>query len=698
MQQSYEVPYEPDAGVGDRELPRYFNRELSWLEFGSRVLELAADDSLGILARAKFFAIFGAGLDEFFQVRVAGLKDQLLSSFTIRSTDGLTAREQLKAIRGRLLTLIEEAERSYQCQLMPRLAQLGVRIERVENLPGSTKARLRRAFEADLYPVLTPLSVDPSHPFPYISNLSLNLAVAVREPSDHEEKFARIKVPSNFPRLYPIGGGSFVLIEDLIQTFADLLFPGMEIGETALFRVTRNTDLVLEEGEADDLLALVETELRRRRFGRAVRLEVAADSSAAIQALLIDELELHRDDVYSTSLPLDMRCFFEIFDLGLDGERGPRAAGHTPLPFGHSDGEAVDIFAALKSRDVLVHHPYDSFSSTVEAFVAAAARDPEVLAIKQTLYRTSGDSAIVGSLIDAAESGKQVVVIVEVKARFDELANIGWARKLEDAGVHVVYGVVGLKTHCKAIMVIRRESGGLVRYCHLGTGNYNAKTAKSYEDIGLFTVDPEIGHDLGEVFNYLTGFSRPTHLGKLILAPTELRARITDLIERETTRGCDGYISFKVNGLVDPAIIEALYRASQAGVEIRGLVRGICALRPGVPGLSERIVIRSIVGEFLEHSRVFVFGDLDDPRSEVLVGSSDLMQRNLDRRVELLFPLQDSGLRRRVIFMLKLEWEDDTNAWTLDGEGRWSRLVPSRGISSQLILNGEQVEESLIHG
>lgn len=687
MQQSYEVPYEPELGANDRELPRYFNRELSWLEFGSRVLELAGDESLGILARAKFFAIFGAGLDEFFQVRVAGLKDQLLSSFTIRSSDGLTAREQLKAIRSRLVSLIEEAERSYEQLLVPRLAQLGVRIEHVESLPDSTRARLRRAFEAELYPVLIPLSVDPSHPFPYISNLSLNLAVAVREPSDNEEKFARIKVPSNFPRLYPIGGGSFVLIEDLIQTFADLLFPGMELGERALFRVTRNTDLVLEEGEADDLLALVETELRRRRFGRAVRLEMAADSSPAIQALLMEELELHRDDVYSTSLPLDMRCLFEIYDLGLEGERGPRASGRTPAPFSHSDGEPVDIFAALKSRDVLVHHPYDSFSSTVEAFVVAAARDPDVLAIKQTLYRTSGDSAIVGSLIDAAESGKQVVVIVEVKARFDELANIGWARKLEDAGVHVVYGVVGLKTHCKAIMVIRRENGGLVRYCHLGTGNYNAKTAKSYEDLGLFTVDPDIGHDLGEVFNYLTGFSRPSHLKKLILAPTELRTRITELIEQETARGVDGAINFKVNGLVDPSIIEALYRASQAGVEVRGLVRGICSLRPGVPGLSDRIVIRSIVGEFLEHSRVFIFGKLDELSSQVLVGSSDLMQRNLDRRVELLFPLQDPELRRRVISMLELEWEDDTNSWTLDGEGRWSRLAPIRGISSQLILN-----------
>ena len=698
MSQSFEVPYEPESRRTSQASSRYFNRELSWLEFGARVLELAADEHLGALARAKFFAIFGSGLDEFFQVRVAGLKDQLVSPFTIRSTDGLTAREQLRAIRTRLIPILEGAEESYENQLVPRLAKLGVQIERVRSLPGSTKERLRRNFEAELYPVLTPLSVDPSHPFPYISNLSLNLAVAVRDSADHEERFARIKVPTNFPRLYPIGSGSFVLIEDLIQTFAGLLFPGMEIGESALFRVTRNTDLVLEEGEADDLLALVETELRRRRFGRAVRLEVAADASPAIQSLLIDELELHRDDVYSTRMPLDMRCLFEIYDLGLEGERGPRAAGRTPPPFSHLDGEPTDLFAALKSNDVLVHHPYDSFSSTVEAFVSAAATDPDVLAIKQTLYRTSGDSAIVGSLIDAAESGKQVVVIVEVKARFDELANIGWARKLEDAGVHVVYGVVGLKTHCKAIMVIRRENGTLMRYCHLGTGNYNAKTARSYEDLGLFTVDEEIGHDLGEVFNYLTGFSRPSHLEKLVLAPMALRARITELIERETARGDEGFVTFKVNGLVDPGVIEALYRASQAGVEVRGLVRGICALKPGEPGLSENIVIRSIVGEFLEHSRVFVFGDPEDVRSEVLVGSSDLMQRNLDRRVEVLFPLEDSALRRRVISMLALEWQDDTNAWTLDAQGGWQRLPPIRGISSQLILNGTRSEEAVVHG
>jgi polyphosphate kinase len=698
MRQPFELPLEPHPNPLEPGDSRYFNRELSWLEFGARILELADDESLGALQRAKFFAIFGAGLDEFFQVRVAGLKDQLVSPFTIRSTDGLTAREQLRSIRGRLTGLLEAGEASYHHRLMPRLAELGIRIEQVATLPDATRARLKGAFEADLYPVLTPLSVDPAHPFPYISNLSLNLAVAVREPLDHEERFARIKVPSNFPRLYPIGGGSFVLLEDLIQSFAALLFPGMEIGETALFRVTRNTDLVLEEGEADDLLAMVETELRRRRFGRAVRLEIAANSSPEIQALLIDELELHRDDVYSTGLPLDMRCLFEVYDLGLEDERGPRAAGRTPAAFACPEGEPVDLFSAIKAGDILVHHPYDSFSSTVEAFVAAAARDPDVLAIKQTLYRTSGDSAIVESLIDAAEGGKQVVVIVEVKARFDELANIGWARKLEDAGVHVVYGVVGLKTHCKAIMVVRRESQGLVRYCHLGTGNYNAKTAKTYEDYGLFTVDPQIGRDLGEVFNYLTGFSHPSHLEKLILAPIDLRARITSLIERETARGPEGYIGFKVNGLVDPKIIEALYVASQAGVRVRGLVRGICALRPGVQGLSQGIEIRSIVGEFLEHSRIFVFGDVGDSSAEILLGSSDLMQRNLDRRVELLFPLENLDLRRRVIQMLELEWQDDTNAWTLDAEGRWTRLVPRRGISAQLILNGSAPNQGSLSG
>jgi polyphosphate kinase len=673
------------ADRGDVDPSRYFNRELSWLEFAARVLELAREPSRAPLSRARFLGIFSGGLDEFFQVRVAGLKDQLLSPFVIRSLDGRTPRDQLRAIRARLLELLEDAGATYD-RLLVDLAREGVAIEPVGSLPEATRRRLEQRFEEELFPILTPLSVDPAHPFPYISNLSLSIAVAVHDPVAREERFARIKVPPNVRRLQSVGPLSFVLLEDVIAAFAGRLFPGMELGELATFRVTRNTDLVLEEGEAEDLLALVETELRRRRFGRAVRLELAKDSSYGIEALLAEELELHHDDLYRLRTPLDLSLMFELADLGLDDQPMRSIAVRTPPPFTCADDEPEELFAALREREVLVHHPYDSFSSTVERFVGMAARDPKVLAIKQTLYRTSGDSALIGALIEAAEHNKQVVVIVEVKARFDELANIGWARKLEEAGVHVVYGVVGLKTHCKAIMVVRRESEGLVRYCHLGTGNYNAKTARSYEDLGLFSADPLLGRDLAEVFNYLTGFSRPSDLERLVLSPLYLRTRLLAEISRETALGDQGRILLKVNSLVDQEIIDALYVASQAGVQVDGIVRGLCALRPGVPGLSERITIKSIVGEFLEHSRIFIFGDPRDPGSRMLIGSADLMPRNLDRRVELVVPVEAEAIRTHLRSVMELALRDDVGSWYLGPDGRWDRATQTEGLSLQEVL------------
>ncbi len=666
---------------------RFFNRELSWIDFASRILEVAADPDLSVLERWRFVAIFSSGLDEFFQVRVAGLKDQLVSAVTILSPDGLSPRGQLKAIRARLSEVLLELERLYADTLVPMLGEAGYEIIPLSELGRQGKERLAGEFEKSVFPVLTPLSVDPAHPFPYISNLSLNLAVEVRDRVDREVRFARIKIPTNFPRLFSVSGNKFVLIEDLVSTFLYRLFPGMEIGESAIFRVTRNADLVLEEGEADDLLAAVETELRRRRFGRAVRLEVASGASPAIEALLVEEHELHADDVYHSRVPLDLSFAWEVYRLDLEQAHPAAASGRIPEAFLGPFEDHGGIFGRLAQRDVLVHHPYESFSSSVEVFVNAAAQDPDVLAIKQTLYRTSGDSAIVHALIEAAEAGKQVVVIVEVKARFDELANIGWARQLEEAGVHVVYGVVGLKTHCKAVMVVRREGSVLRRYCHLGTGNYNARTARVYEDFGLFTAKEEFGRDLGEVFNYLTGFSRPGVLDKLVVAPGELRPKLLSLIADEISKGPEGQIAFKVNSLVDPEIIDALYQASNAGVTVVGFVRGICSLRPGISGMSERITIRSIVGSFLEHSRIFLFGDLESASVRIFLSSADLMQRNLDRRVELMFPIEDPKLKGQLASTFQLYLLDDSNSWTLEESGTWKRRAKEGGISVQVELD-----------
>ena len=682
------------AQIGSFGTARFYNRELSWLSFGERVLDLADDSRLPLLERIKFLAIFGNGLDEFFQVRVAGLKDQLAANLGVLSTDGLTPREQLKAIRKLLVEILERADRIYDQLLRVDLPKVDLHLVSWSQLSDEERQVMSSVFLNDVFPVLTPLAVDPSHPFPYISNLSLNLAVVVRDPDSEGNHIARIKIPPLLPRLIEVKEGEFIPLEDLIASHLPSLFPEMDIGESYVFRVSRNADLTLEEEEADDLLSLVELELRRRRFGRAVRLEITEDASDDVVDLLVRELEIHEDDVYRTASLLDFSGLWTIYDCDRPDLKQMRAPLVTPFALMSEGLPRPDIFAAIKEHDILLHHPYETFTGTVEMFVEEAARDPEVLAIKQTLYRTSGDSAIIGSLIKAAEDNKQVAVLVELKARFDEQANIGWAKKLEQAGVHVVYGLVGLKTHMKAILVVRREPEGLRRYCHIGTGNYNAKTARTYEDIGMLSGDQKLCADLNEVFNYLTGYSKRQSYERLILAPSELRSRIVELIRAQVDLGEQGRILLKVNGLVDPDIIDELYAASMAGVRVDLLVRGVCALKPRVPGLSENITVRSIVGQFLEHSRVFCFGGAGGPKRQLFFGSADLMQRNLDRRVELLVPVVDPVIEARIVEILTLDWSDDVQTWQLEADGHWERLVQKDGKCAQVQLSELAVERS----
>ncbi|HUY63832.1 MAG TPA: RNA degradosome polyphosphate kinase [Acidimicrobiales bacterium] len=663
---------------------RFTNRELSWLEFGSRLVELAEDPSVPLLERVKFLAIFCEGLDEFFQVRVAGLKDQVEAGLRARSPDGLRPGEILRAIGARVRELVARESLLFVGTMAPELAEAGICLSDWSSLDHDDRAYLVEVFEKQIFPVLTPLSLDPGHPFPYISNLSLNLIVRVGDPVSGEERVARVKVPPLLPRFVVMPDGErFVALEQIIAAHLGTLFPDMVIGEHYCFRVTRNADLAIEEDEADDLLAAIEIELRRRRFGRAVRLEVAAEMSTDMRDLLLRELDLGPDDLFETDAPLGLGGLWAVHGLDRPELHEEAWAPMTPPRLATAGNDPVDLFAALRERDVLVHHPYDSFTTSVEAFIAQAAADPDVLAIKQTLYRTSGDSPIVASLIAAAESGKQVAAVVELKARFDEQANILWARALEEAGVHVVYGLVGLKTHSKAALVVRREEDGIRRYCHLGTGNYNPRTARQYEDLGLLSADPALGADVGDLFNFLTGYSRYARYRKLVVAPVALRARIVELIEREAAAGDQGRITIKVNGLTDPEVIDALYRASAAGVGIDLVVRGVCCLRPGVPGLSETIRVRSLVGRFLEHSRILRFGGVGSRPLTLLLGSSDLMERNLDRRIELLFPVTDAELQARVSEVLDLNLADDTNAWDLQGDGTWRRVEHRDGINAQ---------------
>ncbi|MCL4313735.1 MAG: RNA degradosome polyphosphate kinase [Actinobacteria bacterium] len=667
-----------------RSMPeRFLNRELSWLDFEKRLLDLADDNKLPLLERVKFLAIFSEALDEFFQVRVAGLKDQVDAGLRSRSPDGLWPIDQLKLIRTRVYDLLQRQSHIFLDKVVPALTEADLKLCSWSNLDKRDKDDLVQVFQAEIFPVLTPLAVDPSHPFPYISNLSMNLGVVVRDPLTGDERFARVKLPPSLPRFILLKDGvRFVPLEQLIASQLHLLFPQMEVGEHYVFRVTRNADLMVEEDEADDLRAAVELELRRRRFGRAVRLEIEEKASSAMKELLMRELQLTGDDVYEVNCPIGLDGLWSIYGLDRPDLHEDAWAPMTPPGLATAEDAPVDIFAAMRDKDVLVHHPYDSFATSVEAFISQAASDPAVLAIKQTLYRTSGDSPIVGSLIRAAEAGKQVVALVEVKARFDEEANIAWGRIMEEAGVHVVYGLVGLKTHAKAALVVRKEEDGIHRYCHIGTGNYNSRTARVYEDLGLLTANADIAADVGDLFNFLTGYSRHAPYRRLVIAPVALRSRILELIKREASVGPDGRITIKVNGLTDPAVIDALYTASSEGTQINLIVRGICCLRPGVPGLSDNITVRSIVGQFLEHSRIYHFGGVSTP-SEFFIGSADLMERNLDRRIEALVPIDDPTLSERLMEILDLNLSDDTNAWQLGPDGSWMRVPTVQGLSTQ---------------
>jgi polyphosphate kinase len=679
---------EPSTAA-DEPAQRYGNRELSWLDFNARVLALAEDQRVPLLERAKFLAIFGQNLDEFFQVRVAALKDQVAAGVGGSSPDGRSAAQQLLDIRDRLDVLLPHMQAVFLDQVAPQLGEAGIKLSSWGDLDEDDEKFLVETFEERIFPVLTPLAVDPGHPFPYISNLSLNLAVIVADPGERVRRFARVKVPSLLPRFVVLPDGErYVPLEQVIAAHLDQLFPGMEIEQVHAFRVTRNTDLTLEEEEADDLLAMVELELRRRRFGRAVRLEIDAAMSEEVRELLQRELDVADDDVYLHTAPLDLGGLWAVHGLDRPDLKDPPYQRVTPARLSMTDGERADVFSAVRRGDLLVHHPYESFRTTVEEFVRQASTDPHVLALKMTLYRTSGDSPIARSLIRAAEQGKQVAVIVELKARFDEGANIEWARQLEEAGVHVTYGLIGLKVHSKIALVVREESDGLRRYCHIGTGNYNSKTARIYEDLGLLTCDEAIGADLTQLFNELTGYGRNIDYQRLLVAPRLLRRGLEELIRGEIEAGPGGgRITMKMNSLVDPGMIDRLYEASQAGIPIDLIVRGICCLRPGVPGLSETIRVRSIVGRYLEHSRIYRFANGDGPgRPRHLIGSGDLMPRNLDRRVEVLTPVVDPDLQARLDEVLDVELRDDVLVWTLEPDGTWTRVPEGGEVDSQVEL------------
>ncbi len=676
-------------GVPDQEAAegpaRYQNRELSFLDYVARVLAAAEDRQAPLLERAKFLAIFAEHLDEFFQVRVAGLKGQLAAGLSVTPPDGMTAADQLREIRARVEGLVKRQSATFLGAVVPELAANGIVLSGWETLDDDDREYLVKVFEERFFPVLTPLAVDPGHPFPSISNLSLNLAIYVRDPGSGERRFARLKVPPLLPRFVVMPDGErFVPLEQVIAAHLDKLFPGMEIEDHYPFRVTRNADLTLEGEDADDLLAAIEVELRRRRFGHTVRLEVDSRMSSDVRALLVRELEIADDDVYVVEGPLELGGLWNVYGLDRPELKDEVWVGVTQPRLLDAEGDPADLFAAIREQEVLVHHPYDSFATSVEAFIEQAAADPQVLAIKQTLYRTSGDSPIVKALIEAAEQGKQVAALVELRARFDEQANVAWAKALDEAGVHVVYGLVALKTHTKTALVVRDEAAGMRRYCHIGTGNYNPKTARLYEDVGLLSADPDLGADLTDLFNHLTGYSRQIGYRKLLVAPVTLRKEILRLIQAQTAQGAEGRIVMKINNLVDPAMIDALYDASTAGVDIDLIVRSVCCLRPGVPGLSERIRVRSIVGRFLEHSRIFAFGP--PGRRRYYIGSADLMPRNLDRRVEAVVPVDRPELQARLQEVLDVNLADDTLAWELHPGGQWSKVSAEKGVNTHLRL------------
>jgi polyphosphate kinase len=657
----------------------YFNRELSWLDFNDRVLQLAEDPSVPLLERVKFAAIYEDNLDEFFMVRVANLHEQVEAGRDVRGADGMSAAEQIEAIRRRVTGLRERLTRCYERDLRPALAEHGIRVISVDSADEAERRELDRLFEKQIFPALTPLVIGLGRPFPYISNLSLSLGVVLRDPDQDTEVVARVKVPKELlGRFVGLGdGNTFVPLEDVIAHNLGALFPGMEVEDYALFRVTRDTDYDVSD-EADDLLQAVEEEVRRRRFGEVVRLEVHAGINRRLRDRLLHSLRISDQQTYETEGLLGLDDLFDIAGVaGFAELRYPPFSGVTQPRLQGDEGEEPNVMAAMRECDVLVHHPYDSFSSSVELFVRQAVNDPDVLAIKQTVYRTSPDSTLVPFLIEASERGKQAVCMVELKARFDESANIRWAKKLEEAGVHVVYGIPALKTHVKCILVARREGDQVRNYVHIGTGNYNPKTARLYTDLGLFTADPEIGSDVAEMFNYLTGYSRPRRYRKILVAPFNLQEGILAEVERTIESHSDEHparIRMKMNSLLDAPSIRALYRAAISGVKVELNVRGICALRPRVAGVSENIDVVSIVGRFLEHSRIYSFERNGEQR--IYIGSADLMPRNLYNRVELLTPVEDDRLRAELAEVLDRSFADNTNAWTLDASGTWTRRSP----------------------
>jgi polyphosphate kinase len=661
----------------------YLNRELSWLAFNERVLTLAGDSTRPVLERAKFLAIVSQNLDEFFQVRVGVLKEQHRAGLTASSFDGMTPLEQLGAIRPNIEALIAEQGRIFHEEVVPALEPHGIRLVNWAELDDDGRAELTQLFERHVFPVLTPLAVDPAHPFPYISDLSLNLAVAVREPGLDDIRFARVKIPPILARFLVLTDGeTFVPIEQVVAAHLDRLFPGMEVVDQHTFRVTRDADLGLDEDGSEDLIGALEAVLKRRKHSASpVRLEVDTTMSPEMLELLGRELELQPSDVYVVRAPLDLSGLWSLYSLERPSLRELPWVGTTQPRLAAVGAFPPDIFRVLREGDVLVHHPYDAFATSVEALIDQAANDPDTLAIKQTLYRTSGpESPIVRGLIRAAEAGKQVVALVELKARFDEEANIAWARTLERAGVHVVYGVVGLKTHAKVALIVRREEEGIRQYCHVGTGNYNPNTAETYEDVGLMSADPVLAEDVAHLFNYLTGYSCRQEYERLLIAPRGLRSRLLSFISAEAGH-LDGRIVMKMNSLADPEIIGALYAASQAGTQIDLVVRGICCLRPGVPNLSENIRVRSLLGRYLEHSRVFCFGN-DLRGRQYFIGSADLMQRNLDSRVEAIVPILDERLQQRMSEMLDLALMANVDGWELHPDGTWTRM-DGHGINLQ---------------
>lgn len=680
---------------GEAPLPkdRFFDRELSWLKFNQRVLECAENEDMPLLERANFAAIFASNLDEFFMVRVAGLKRRIDSGIAVPSAAGLSPRQQLRAISETAHRLQDEHAHYTIDTILPELEKERIVLLTWDKLTSSEQERLSRYYRQQVFPVLTPLAVDPAHPFPYISGGSINLAVIVENPASGKSHFARVKIPGNLPRLVPVDDMTdeeskderygFIAMEKLIAAHLESLFPGMIIKEARSFRVTRNEDIDVEEDDAENLLNAMEKELLRRRFGPPIRLEITDTTSPFLSQLLADQLGVSQDEVYRLPSPLDLTVLFELGSVDRPDLKNRPFVPTTNRQIAEVESSrAQDIFAAIRERDILLHHPYDSFSTSVQAFLAQAAADPKVLAIKQTLYRTSSNSPIIDALIDAAHAGKQVLALVEIKARFDEDANIAWARKLERAGVHVVYGIVGLKTHCKLIEVVRQEADGLRRYCHVGTGNYNPKTARLYTDLGLLTCDPVVGQDLTRLFNQLSGYAPKSSFHRLLVAPRTVRTGLIQRIRREedaARAGKEAWIKIKVNSIVDEKTIDALYRASQAGVKIDIVERGICALKPDVPGLSENIRVRSILGRFLEHSRIYAFCNADGPQigegpasgPEVYIGSADLMHRNLDRRVEALVrvtaPEQVDGLIKYV----DLQMADSTMSWHMQPDGTY---------------------------